>query len=292
MPLGSDAQWAPNAQLQSAGVYINTVGNYNEDIYTSSASDPLVTVTNDAAAGGTPGTFEVHIPQGAVPAAGNDKTFTVNDTSNGTWYSFGGFNWTGPNSATVSQGSAEPINGSGMTQDNSNWDEGVGTLTSNDLAAGTIDHMLRMELPTDMLQSYDPNSTSNLAPYAWPQTQEDGFANNGNGGPVYSGTVPYGVTIGIPAGTQEPTDVASNPGANMLWQALQDHGAMVRDSGGSGNTVIFQTDQNVQQADPLVQGMEQYGSEIMAATQILTNQGPNSINGGGTPVVPLDAPIS
>jgi hypothetical protein len=38
--------------------------------------------------------------------------------------------------------------------------------------------------------------------------------------------------------------------------------------------------------------MEQYGSEIMAATKILANQGPNSINGGGTPIVPLDPPLT
>jgi hypothetical protein len=38
--------------------------------------------------------------------------------------------------------------------------------------------------------------------------------------------------------------------------------------------------------------MEQFGSEIMSQVQILANQGPNSINGGGTPIVPLDPPPS
>ena len=292
MPLGSGAQWERNAQLAGAGVYVNTVGNYNENIYTSSASDPVVTVTNDASAGGTPGTFQVHIPNGAIPAGGNDKTFTVNDTSSGKWFSFGGFNWTGADTATVSQGSAEPFNGSGLTQDHSNWDQGVGTLTQNDLKAGTIDHMLRMELPFGMLKSWSSTSTTDLAPYAYPQTQEDGFALNGNGNPAYSGTIPYGVTIGIPAGTKEPADVAANPGAHMLWTALQTHGAMVRDSGGTDNNVIFQTDQLVDPNDPMIQAMNQYGSQIMAATQILVNQGPDSVNGGGTPVVPLIAPVS
>ena len=292
LPLGSGAQWERNAQLAGAGVYVNTVGNYNENIYTSQASDPVVTVTNDASAGGTPGTFQVHIPNGAIPAGGNDKTFTVNDTSNGTWFSFGGFNWTGADTATVSQGSAEPFNGSGLTQDHSNWDQGVGTLTQNDLKAGTIDHMLRMELPFGMLKSWSSTSTNDLAPYAYPQTQEDGFALSGNGNPAYSGTIPYGVTIGIPAGTPEPADVAANAGAHMLWTALQTHGAMVRDSGGTSNNVIFQTDQLVDPNDPMIQAMNQFGSQIMASTQILVNQGPNSVNGGGTPIVPLDAPVA
>jgi hypothetical protein len=291
LPLGTGAQWMRNDQLSNAGVYINTVGNYNENIYTSTANDPLVTVTNDAASGGEPSTFQVHIPVGAVAAGGNDKTFTVHDTATNTWDSFGGFNWTGDNTATVSQGSNEPFDGSGLTQDHSNWDEGVGTLTQADLQAGTIDHMLRMELPMNMLFSYDKNNTNNLAPFAYPQTQEDGFANNGNGGPIYTGTIPYGVTIGIPQGTPEPADVAANPGAHMLWTALQTHGAMVRDSGGNDNNVIFQADQNVDPNDPLIQAMNNYGKEIMSATQILSNQGPDSVNGGGTPVVPLIASL-
>ena len=74
----------------------------------------------------------------------------------------------------------------------------------------------------------------------------------------------------------------------MLWHALQNHGAMIRDSARSGNTVIIQADQDVNGNDPLILGMEQYGTKIMAQAQILANQGPNSINGGGTPIVPLD----
>ena len=290
LPLGSGAQWQANAQLSGANAYINTAdgSGYNENIYTGAASDPLVTVTNTAGAGGTPGTFQVHIPAGAVPAPGGDETLSVDDTSTDTWYSFGGFQWTGANTATVSQGSGESDYGSGIAVADSNWDEGVGTLRESDLQAGTIDHMLRIQLPTDMLMSYSNSSTTALAPYAWPQTAEDGFAINGNGGPAYSGTIPFGVTIGIPASAVEPAAVAANAGADMLWKALQDHGAMVRDSAGSGNTAVFQADQLVSQNDPLILGMEQYSAQIMAATEILANQGPNSVNGGGTPIVPLD----
>ena len=119
------------------------------------------------------------------------------------------------------------------------------------------------------------NTAYQLAPFAWPQTQEDG-----NGPSVYTGTIPYGVTIGIAANAVEPTAVKANAGANMLWHALQNHGAMVRHSGGSGNTVIFQADQTVDGSNPLILGMEQYGAQIMAQAQILMNQGPNSVNGG------------
>jgi hypothetical protein len=293
LPLGSGAQWEANAQLSNADVFVNTTQTgYNENIYTGTASDPVVTVTDNATAGGTPATYQVHIPADAVPASGSDGTLSVDDTTSGTWYSFGGFNWTGPNTATVSSGSGQPDNGSGI-QNGSDFDEGVGTLTQSDLNAGTIDHMLRIEIPTSMAESYSSTSTSTLAPYAWPQTEEDGFAINGDGGTPYSGTIPYGVTVGIPAGTPEPAAIAANAGANMLWQALQDHGAMVRDTtSGSGNTVVLQADQNVSPTNPLIEGMDQYGAQIMAATEILTNQGPNSVNGGGTPIVPLDPPLS
>jgi hypothetical protein len=137
-----------------------------------------------------------------------------------------------------------------------------------------------------MLYSVSSSGTQ-LAANAWPQTAEDG-----NGPTAYTGTVPYGITMGIPANAVEPADVKANAGANMLWQEMRDHGAMIRDSGGGGNNVTFQTDQNVNPADPLIQGMQHYGSEIMAQVEILANQGQNSINGGGTPIVPLDPPLS
>jgi hypothetical protein len=287
LPIGSGAQWMANSQLTNSKIFVNTVGNFNQNIYAGSASDRLVTVTNNAQMGGTPGTFQVHIPAGAVPAAGGDAALSIDDTATHTWYSFGGFQWTGNNTATARQGSGESDFGSGMTVANSNWDQGVGTLRQHDLTAGTIDHMLRIQMPTQMLMSFS-SSVQQLAPYAWPQTEEDGFAINGNGGTPYSGTIPFGVTIGIPSTAIEPSAVAANAGANMLWHALREHGAMVRDSAGSGNTVTFQADQNVNQNDPLIQGIEQFGAQIMAQTKILANQGPNSINGGGTPIVPLD----
>ena len=186
----------------------------------------------------------------------------------------------------ASSGSAEPDYDSGITFNNSNQDEGVGTLRESDLQAGTINHMLRINVPDDMLKSVTSSPTQ-LAANAWPQTEEDHF-----GPTIYTGTVPYGITMGIPANAVEPANVKANAGANMLWQELRNHGAMIRDSGGSGNNVAFQTDQNVNPSDPLIDTMEQFGSEIMAQVQILANQGPNSINGGGTPIVPLDPPLS
>ena len=154
LPLGSGAQWTPNAQLAGANVYVNTTASgYNENIYTGTAANPLITVTNTGAAGSTPGTYTMHIPVGAVGAGGNDQTFSLDDTVTHTWYGMGGFNWTSATTATVSQASAEPDYGSGIQDDNSNWDEGVGTLRQSDLNAGTIDHMLRLNLPAAMLKS-------------------------------------------------------------------------------------------------------------------------------------------
>ena len=55
--------------------------------------------------------------------------------------------------------------------------------------------------------------------------------------------------------TSPPTPVP-----NMLWHALRNHGAMIRDSAGSGNTITIQADQNVNGNDPLILGMEQYSA--------------------------------
>lgn len=291
LPLGSGAQWQHNAQLASAGVVIDTVGNWNENIYTSAATDPVVTVRVSGASGGPKGIYRLHIPGNAQPSApplekGGDSVLTVDDLATHTWWSFGEFQWTGPTSAVAGQGSHEPDCGSGIGFDNSNWDQGAGTLRESDLRAGVIAHLLRVEVPWDMLKSYGSNPTD-MAPYAWPQTQEDG-----NGPKAYTGTIYYGVTIGIPVNAREPSDVASNRGANMLWKALQQHGAMVRDSTGGTRNLVFQADQNVAPNDPLVRGMERYGHEILSYAKILINQGPNSVNGGGTPVVPLDPACS
>ncbi len=246
-----------------------------------------MTVSDSGASSGTAAaTYHVHIPAGAQASQPGDHLMTIDDTTTHTWYSFGGFSFTSATTAVASSGSAEPDYDSGITFNNSNQDEGVGTLRESDLQAGTINHMLRINVPDDMLKSVTSSPTQ-LAANAWPQTEEDHF-----GPTIYTGTVPYGITMGIPANAVEPANVKANAGANMLWQELRNHGAMIRDSGGSGNNVAFQTDQNVNPSDPLIDTMEQFGSEIMAQVQILANQGPNSINGGGTPIVPLDPPLS
>jgi hypothetical protein len=252
-----------------------------------------VTVFNNAtSSGGTPTTYHVHIPAGAQPSQPGDNLITIDDTSTHTWYSFGEFRYTSATSAVAGQGSGEPDYGSGIAFDRSNQDQGVGTLRESDLQARTIKHMLRVNVPAAMLKSFSSTSTNQLAPNAWPQTAEDGFAINGNGGPAYSGTIFYGVTFGIPSTAVEPAAVKANAGANMLWTELQDHGAMIRDQGGASPNIAFQTDQTVNPNDPLIQGMTQFGAQIMASARILADQGPNSINGGGTPIVPLDPPPS
>ncbi|MFL5285251.1 MAG: hypothetical protein ACJ8AW_30810 [Rhodopila sp.] len=159
----------------------------------------------------------------------------------------------------------------------------MGAIRASDLAAGVIAHMLRVEIPATMA---DANG-GKMVSYSWPQDQMDGCALSGQGCAAYSGTIPYGVTIGIPITVPEPPEVKSNAGAHMLWTALQTHGAMIRDTGGSGNVVTFQTDQDVPSSNPMIQGMQALGPKIMLAAHILMNQGKNSINGGGTPVVPL-----
>jgi hypothetical protein len=293
LPLGSGARWTPNAQLSHARVFVNTVDNYNENIWVGTASDPVVTITDKATSGGTPGIHHVHVPTNAVASGGRDGTFTVDDTTTHTWYSGGGFRRTGPHTATVASFSAEPDYGSGIEDDHGNQDQGVGTLREGDLRAGTVNHMLRIEMPEFMLKSYSRTSTRHLAPNAWPQTEEDGFALNGKGGPRYTGTIPFGVTIGIPHSIAEPAGIAANPGTNLLWHALQEHGAMVRDStdNNHGPTVVFQADQNVDPNAPVVKDIDRHGAEVMKYAQILANQGPHSVNGGGRPVVPLDPPL-
>jgi predicted esterase len=110
LPIGSNAVWTPNQQLASANLFVNTtMSGYNENIYTATASDPLVTVTNTAGEGGEAGVFQVHIPSGAIPAGGGDRTFSVDDTTSHTWYSFGGFHGRATTRPPSTRAPANPI---------------------------------------------------------------------------------------------------------------------------------------------------------------------------------------
>jgi hypothetical protein len=156
--------------------------------------------------------------------------------------------------------------------------------------------MLRAMLPTDILYSPNPNTVNQLVPYAWPGTREDSFANCNcipfPGLTSYTGTIGFGVTIGIPINTPEPSAIQASPGAHMLWKQMQTHGLMVRDSTHVSLGVLqLQTDQGVPSSNPLIQQMMQFGKQILSNARLLVNQGPNSINGGGTPVVPLIPPL-
>jgi hypothetical protein len=104
LPIGSGATWQSNTQLSGAPISFNTSATgYNEPIYKSTASDPLVTITNSGTAiAQPPGTYQAHIPAGAQASQGSDEILSVDDTSTGTWYSFGGFVYTGSNTANSS----------------------------------------------------------------------------------------------------------------------------------------------------------------------------------------------
>lgn len=286
LPIGSGAQWAANDQLSSASGWINLAsGGWNQPIYQASAADPVYTIQGATdGRGNTLPDFQLHIPAGAQAATQTDGHLNVLDGNQ--LYSFYQFKYTGENTATASFAEQDNALGDGLAGTNSDYDYAVGTITSYDLNQGSIDHMLRVSIPTTMALSVG-SSPDELAPYAWPQTKEDYY-----GPQMYTGTVPYGATIGIPNGTPEPASVAANPGAHMLWKALSYHGAMIRDTGGSGNNVIFYADQTVADSNPLVQQMNEAMAQIIPYTRILTNQGPNSINGGGTPLIPLDPEIS
>ena len=106
LPIGSGATWQPNAQLAAAQIGINTETGtcYDEAIYTSSASDPVVTVSDDGSATDRhPALTSRIFPPALSRHGGGDETLSVDDTSTGTWYSFGGFVWTGSNTATSRQ---------------------------------------------------------------------------------------------------------------------------------------------------------------------------------------------
>ncbi|MFL5285252.1 MAG: hypothetical protein ACJ8AW_30815 [Rhodopila sp.] len=103
-PLGTGAVWGQNQQLSSAGVVVNASGNWEQHIYTGTASDPVVMVNGTA----------IHIPANAAPSSNPDMTLSIDDQTTGTWYSIARFNRTGSNSATAATIYGEPDTGNGL----------------------------------------------------------------------------------------------------------------------------------------------------------------------------------
>lgn len=282
--IGTNAQWesSSNAAVQtldSLSGEIN-VTSWSMPIYVGTASDPEVTITD---ASGVVPPQTLHVPLDAVPAAGSDGNMSFFDETQPdkvwSYWDVTFNNGTDPSGGlTAGLGSVFDSTGDGFSapsyspnQSDNNYVGGV--ITPYDLDNGSIDHMLRVAISRNALEMPNGSNyyTSNIP---WPDDHVD-F----DGPSTYTGDIPAGSTFGIPASVNL-SSLGLSQGGMMLATALQDYGAIWKDSGGS-NQITFYGEPS-DNGNPLMGEMQSDLSKIIPYLSIMTNQGPESVNGGGS----------
>jgi hypothetical protein len=71
-------------------------------------------------------------------------------------------------------------------------------------------------------------------------------------------------------------------GGLVLARALQDHGAIMRDTTGDSGLLAFYAEPQDEDS-PVIDQMRGDMAKITSVLRVLRNQGPTSVNGGGTP---------
>jgi hypothetical protein len=177
----------------------------------------------------------------------------------------------------------------GQTSDN----YGIGTMLKAEIDNEFIPHMLRFALDKARTLPPGPDIYQNVQ---WPLASSVDYC--GYAGGCYTGHVPVGSTIGIPPTIDVTTLGLSGPGL-ALARALQDYGAIQRDTGGSSGLILYaQTSSNFDPAtvSKINSMISDLNNIILPYLRVMTNQGPNSVNGGGTyrkPLLPgIDPTIS
>ena len=162
----------------------------------------------------------------------------------------------------------------------SDYNFAVGTITAFDLTQGAINHAVRVAIGPDALKSPGLTWTDNIP---WPNTHEDY-----DGPKIYKGKIIAGSTFGIPIDV-DLLKLNLSQGGLMLAKALQNYGAIWRDSGGEGSFIFYSIPEA--EHNPLIQEMRMDLQKIMPHLNILRNQSSAAVNGGGRSVVPRLPPV-
>lgn len=201
----------------------------------------------------------------------------------GVKYPFGNL----PNETLTSEGAIGGHGGSGLSSIG-------GTIRLGELTGDEpIRHALKLNLWAKKYFSYS-DSTFGGKGYRWPAIKADGYANASS----YGGKVPalaMGSLLAIPPNaTPESLGLKTEP-AKKIFYALQDYGAYVVDdtawdahSLGTENGVM-QEFRHEYGYDFKASSGEFYDDmmSLFSSLNVITNNGPNSVGGGGTPRAPL-----
>lgn len=258
---------------------------YSHPVYVAGPNDPLCRVAYARApayptpSGSTNGVVSFRIPAGATPAVGSDAHLHVVDpdgrTLHETWI-FSGPNASGDCTAagyarTDLFGSGiSPVDGLNVGLRAYGGSSIGGLIRTWEIQSGQIRHALAVALLDDVQLKQG---------WVWPATQED------TGNSDYGGNIPMGSLVAIPASVDLST-LGLSPSGLVLARAFQDFGAYIVDTS-DGFSVYAEPS-----SAPLLAAMRADLPKIRAQLRVVTNNGPASVGGGGTPRVPVAPPLS
>jgi hypothetical protein len=157
---------------------------------------------------------------------------------------------------------------------------------------GVIRHALAISVPPAMLSytggsaGYDANGNGTETGYVWPATSQDWGSQY-----KYTGNLPMGSLLAIPKSV-DLTRLGLDAQNYQLAKAMQDYGGYVVDMAGSFNWYAEPTLAGTAW-DSAVRGTPNWGAGLKTIRSLLvvvSNNGPTSVGGGGTPLA-TQAPV-
>ncbi len=290
MPIGSGAQFAPATSskwtsIQNVGFVMTYAPDNSIPVYVAKLSDPIRKIYRTNGGSNEYVVFTMHVPDAAVPATGGSGDHWLELIDETHSYVIEMFQAVKRSDGDIEAGFPNKIDlrSSGISPDRY---EGscayggsciAGLIRKGEISDG-IRHALRMSLAPQVLNQFAPNGKS----YVWPAGSSDSNAAStySTAGNVYMGTL-----LAIPPDV-DIEKIAGPPGTplyELAW-TLQNYGAYVVDSGYFNLYGEVGTENELKSL--------QYNTALTKYLQVVTNNGPNSVGGGGTSRQPLAPPFA
>lgn len=282
MPLGSAAQNgnpACDGDIEStAGAPWINASKFSIPIYSAASTDPSVPIY----VGGTQWS-SAKTPATAQPSNDTDHHLSLIDPTHRYSVDLEGADrtlwpmkmtaWTVGEFDLYGDG-ITPLSGAGYTSSGRAYGGSAiaGLMRTGELQAGSIQHALALAIETSLMQRGP----------VWPASSEDAPSISS----TYGGHVPMGTLVALPPSVDVNALGLTSVGLEIA-HALQTYGAYVVDT----------ADAFTLYADP---GADSLVAPARAANDLgklrpylrcVSNNGPNSVGGGGTPVAPLAPPL-
>ena len=283
-PIGSGAVFADATHpstislLKGAFNNINSNNGYGINLFESTSSDPLLTVTGSGPDIGLPVTL--HVPPNANNLETTDSTVVIRDTVTDTAHEF--YYWRWNNGMPTAHIHREwDIRGLGHSQPGG---ARVGVSASGvalmfgllrgdeiNIPGRAIEHVLQISLS---YKGKCGNQVRNEA--VWPATSTDRYCKTDPA--LCSGDIPYGALLALPPSVDIAGLGLSEPGRRVAT-ALQNYGAYVVDTTGCPN---MRGDQNI---DPAVKRavIDNMRKVYPLLRMVLNNSAGQTASGGGSP---------